>query len=64
MFVSAIALAGGALRAFVGVGVPEGLHRIEVFAAEAVITAISLFWLEAVIFGFFQHRDRSQIETV
>jgi hypothetical protein len=56
MFVSAVALTGGALRAFVGLRPPNGTHRIEVFIAEAVITAITLFWIQSVIFGFLRDR--------
>ncbi|UWZ82097.1 DUF4184 family protein [Occallatibacter riparius] len=58
--VSAIALAGGILRAFAGAGVPSGLHRIETFSADAVITTISLFWLGTVIFGVLLHKSSSQ----
>jgi len=59
VFLPAIALTGGALRAFFGVGSPHGLHRMGMFTAEAVITTISLFWLELVILGLLRHRESS-----
>jgi hypothetical protein len=63
MFVSAVALTGGALRAFVGLRPPNGTHRIEVFIAEAVITAITLFWIQSVIFGFLRDRAGGPTQT-
>jgi hypothetical protein len=61
MFVCAVALTGGALRAYLGLRPVDGTHRIEVFIAEAVITAITLFWIQSVIFGFL--RDRAGCDT-
>jgi hypothetical protein len=63
MFVSAVALAGGTLRAFVGLRPANGPHRIEVFIAEAVLTAIVLFWIQSVIFGFLRDRAGSHTQT-
>lgn len=56
IFASAIALAAGTLRALVGAGAPIGLHRIQIFIGEAVVTTISVFWLELVIYGFLRER--------
>jgi len=63
LFASAVALAAGALRAFVGVGAPSGLRSIQIFIGEAVVTTISVFWLELVIYGFFRERARSRTQT-
>jgi len=62
LFVSAVALAAGALRAFVGAGAASGPHRIQIFIGEAVVTTISVFWLELVIYGFLRERIPSRTE--
>jgi hypothetical protein len=62
-FAAAIALAGAAVRTCVALGMPAGLHAVETFAAEAVITAITLFWVEVVLYGFIRDRAGSQRET-
>ena len=63
LFVSVIALTGGALRAWVGLRPPDGSHRFEVFIAETAITAITLFWIQSVIFGFLRDRAGGAAQT-
>jgi len=63
LFVSAVALAGGALRAYVGLRPASASHRIEVFIAEAGVTAIALFCIQSVIFGFLRDRTGSHTQT-
>jgi hypothetical protein len=64
LFASVVALTAGALRAFVGVGAASGVHRIQIFVGEAVVTTISVFWLELVIYGFLRERSsRSPTQT-
>jgi hypothetical protein len=63
LFASAGALAAGALRALVGAGSTSGLHRIQIFIGEAVITTISVFWLELVLYGFLRERARCRTQT-
>jgi hypothetical protein len=63
LFASSVALAAGALRAFVGMGAASGLHRIQIFIGQAVVTTISVFWLELVIYGFFRERSRNRTQT-
>jgi len=63
LFVSAVALTGGAMRALVGLRPPNGSHRFEVFIAETAVTAITLFWIQSVIFGFLRDRAGSPSQT-
>jgi hypothetical protein len=63
VFVSVVALTGGALRGLVGLRPPNAAHRFEVFIAEAVITAITLFWIQSVIFGFLRDRAGSAAQS-
>lgn len=56
-----VALAGGALRAFIGVGIPTGLYNTKIFFEDLVVTTISVFWLEVVIYGIIRARNRSHI---
>lgn len=63
LFASAVALAAGALRAFVGMGAASGLHRIQIFIGEAAVTTISVFWLELLVYGFLRERARSRTQT-
>ena len=63
IFVSAIALTGGALRAFHGLRPPNATHRISLFVAESAITAITLFFILSIIFGFLRDRTGSPTQT-
>lgn len=63
IFVSAIALTGGALRAFHGLRPPNATHRIPLFIAEAAITAITLLFILSIIFGFLRDRTGSPTRT-
>jgi hypothetical protein len=62
LFVCALALATGVLRGFVGVRSAIGNHRIAIFVGEAVVTTISVFWLELVTYGFLRERACSQTQ--
>jgi hypothetical protein len=62
LIASAVALAAGSLRAFIGAGATSGLHRIQIFIGEAAVTTISVFWLELVIYGFLRKRLPSRTE--
>lgn len=53
---SVVAVVGGTIRAFVGLERAGDLHTLEIFIAEVVITTISLFWIELVIYGFLRDR--------
>ena len=63
IFVYAISLTGGALRALVGLRPQSASHRIEVFIAEAAITAFTLFCIQSIIFGYFRERAGSDTQT-
>jgi membrane-bound metal-dependent hydrolase YbcI (DUF457 family) len=63
IFVSAVALVGGALRALHGLRPPDGPHRMEVFIAEAAITAITLFFIQSIIFGFLREKTASTAQA-
>lgn len=55
------AFAGGALRAFVAVGTPSALYYSKTFFGDLVVTTISVFWVETVIYGIIRERSRSHI---
>jgi hypothetical protein len=55
-----IALAGGLLRAVVGVGRPETPRDVQAWIVDLVVTAISLTWLELMVWGFTLPVRRSQ----
>ena len=63
IIVSAVALLGGALRALHGLRPPNGSHRIEVFLAEAAVTAITLFLIQSIIFGFLRDKTGSTTQA-
>lgn len=63
LFVSAVALTRGALCALVGLRPPNGLHLFEVFIAELDVTAITLYWIQSVIFGFHSDKAGSHSQT-
>jgi hypothetical protein len=56
LLVLTVALVAAGIRAFAGVGVPAGRHEAVKFLTEAVITAISIFWIEVVAYGFVRAR--------
>jgi len=56
LLVLCIALLGAGIRALAGVGVPTGRHEAVMFLAEAIITGISIFWIEVVAYGFVRAR--------
>jgi hypothetical protein len=51
---SAIAIIAGTIRAWLGTRGDTGLHRIALFGAQAVITTMSIFWLEVVLYGILR----------
>lgn len=59
---SVVAVIGGVIRAFVGLGGARNLHTVEIFVAEAVITTISVFWLELVIYGILRDRTKRHMQ--
>ena len=63
LLVLSVALIGAGIRAFAGVGVPTGRHEAVMFLAEAVITGISIFWIEVVAYGFVRTRRSGQAQT-
>ncbi len=63
LLVLSVALIGAGIRAFVGVGVPVGRHEGFMFLADAVITGISIFWIEVVAYGFVRTRRIGQAQT-
>ncbi|HEY2472656.1 MAG TPA: DUF4184 family protein [Terracidiphilus sp.] len=54
-----LAVVAGFFRA-VASGVPNGLHGSQRFTTQSVVTAISVFWIEVVVYGFFRSR-RAQL---
>ena len=63
IIVFAVALTGGVLRALHGLRPPNGSHRLEVFIAEAAITAITLFLIQSIIFGFLRDKTGSTTQA-
>jgi hypothetical protein len=57
-FVFVIALSGALIRALVGVGIPHGPRLAETFLGYAAITAISLIWLQWLVYGIFWTRQQ------
>ncbi len=57
-----VALIGAGIRAFAGVGVPAVRHEAALFLEEAVITGISIFWIEAVAYGIVRDRASRQAQ--
>jgi Domain of unknown function (DUF4184) len=53
-FTSAIAIIAGAIRGWVGMNSAVNFNPLAVFLAEAVITTMSIFWLEVVIYGILR----------
>jgi Domain of unknown function (DUF4184) len=57
-----VALAAGMIRAIVGVERGSELYTIQMFVAKAVITTISVFWLELVIYGILRDRTSKHMQ--
>jgi len=57
-----VALVGGTSRAFLGAGRAIEVHTI-LFIAEAVITTISVFWIELVIYGILRDRTSRHMQV-
>jgi hypothetical protein len=51
---SAIAILAGIIRAWIGLGSAANFNPRAVFLAEAVITTMSIFWIEVVIYGILR----------
>ncbi len=51
VLVFAAAVAGGLIRATIGVGLPRIRYTAEAFFGESVVTAISLTWLQLLAYG-------------
>lgn len=50
-----IAIVAGFVRA-VATGMPHGIHGSQRFTTESVVTAITVFCLEVIVYGFFRSR--------
>lgn len=60
-----IAAAGAALlRGFLGVNMPITPHECEVLLAEAVTTAVTVLWIEIVVYGLLRAQKRSRLKNV
>lgn len=60
-----IAAAGAALlRGFLGFNMPITPHECEVLLAEAVTTAVTVFWVEIVVYGLLRAQKRSRLKNV
>jgi hypothetical protein len=53
-----LSLALAALRVMLGNGVPEDKGDFKFFIGDAVITCISAFWLQILLYGFLRARTR------
>ena len=63
-FLILIALFGALIRAFVGVGPPNSPRMAETFLGEAVVTTITLIWVQLLAYGIIwsrQRKSRAQI---
>ena len=54
-----VALGGALLRAFLGVGIPDGPRSLSLFLAEAVVTSITVFWIEVIVYGIARTVQKS-----
>jgi hypothetical protein len=57
-FLTLIALFGALIRALVGVGVPNNPRMAGTFVGEAVVTTITLIWLQLLAYGIVWSRQR------
>jgi hypothetical protein len=57
-FLIFIAFSGALIRAFVGVGMPHNPRMAETFVGATAITAITLVWLQLLIFGIVCSRQQ------
>ena len=58
-FAFAIALVAAIVRAVIG-GVPEGIRGSQRFMTEAVITGLTTFWFELLIYGFIRNLNETR----
>jgi hypothetical protein len=58
----AIALIAAIIKGLIG-GIPDGLHGIQRFMTEAVVTGIATFWIEVLIYGFIRSWAQSTREV-
>jgi Domain of unknown function (DUF4184) len=61
---SAVALLTGFLRAFIGAGGSIHPRDPALFVAEVIVTTISVFWLELVLYGVLRARNTPDMEAV
>jgi hypothetical protein len=59
----AVAVAAAVLRGVLGVRMPINPHQCEVFLAEAVITSITVFWVEVVVYGLLRAQTRARLKN-
>ena len=57
--VTTLALAGGLIRAFAGIGIPTRRLGFNRFVGEVVVTAIALVWWQLVAYGLFSTKRNS-----
>lgn len=55
---SSIAFSGALIRAFAKLGTPNSLHAFGLFLLDAVVTALSLIWLEVLVVGIVWSRRK------
>ncbi|MGA2251875.1 DUF4184 family protein [Terracidiphilus sp.] len=60
---SAIAIVAGAIRGWTGMRSAVNFNPLAVFLAEAVITTMSIFWLEVVIYGILRDIRSRRTQT-
>jgi len=60
----AIAICVAAIRVFVGTGSPAEIRKPESLLAEGVITTITAFWLEVVVYGIIRNWQTSHKQLV
>lgn len=58
-----VAVVAAFLRGLIGVSMPIDPHECEVLLADAVTTAITVFWVEIVVYGVFRVQKRSRLKS-
>ena len=58
-----VAVVAAFLRGVLGVGMPMNSREGEVLLAEAVTTAIAVFWFEIVVYGVLRAQKRSRLKN-
>jgi hypothetical protein len=64
IFLTLITLSGALIRAFVGVGIPNSPRMAETFVGDAVVTAITLIWLQLLAYGIICSRQQKSCAQV